>query len=548
MNEGFTPSEHEKELRKQAENRVGRIDPGALGKKSREEVLQLFHELQVHQVELEVQQEELHATAHALRESEARYRHLYQFAPNGYFTLTPDGNIEGINYAAARLLGVEPRLVPGQMLRTFVQVNCRPAFDDFFASLRYLQEPQRCEVTLLSYGRGPRNVLLEGTGLGEEPAVGPRFLVSAVDITEWKAAEVARQAQTDLLESVMQAVLTGVVVFDCVRGAQGRVVDFVYRLANPYLEQLVGRPVVGSRLLERYPGMGPSGIFARLKHVADTGVPTHFEQYYGYEGFHHWFRITAMRLGDSIVSSVEDVTERKRMEEENLRMRLSQQKALLQTIMDAQEEERRRISESLHNGVGQILYATQLNLARIDLDKMPLSLEPLRQVKQKTEQLLSDAIRETRNVSHELIPRLLQERGLAVAMEDFCRRFSHTGIQLACHGLEERLDPYLETAIYRISQELVNNIAKHAGATRARIEVLREGGQVVIEAQDNGKGIDPDKALAPGEKGKGIGLKTIQDRVKLLEGRLSIEAAPGGGTLITISLPVPRDRKLPGQA
>ncbi len=413
MNEGFTSSDHEKELRRQAEQRIRRLDPAALGEKSREEVLQLFHELQVHQVELEMQQEELHETAHALQASEARYRHLYQFAPNGYFTVSPNGIIEEINFAAARMLGVDRRLAVGLLLRTFVTVSDRPAFDDFFASLRYLQEPQRAEATLLSYGSGPRNVLLEGTGLGEAPSTGLRFLISAVDITE-----------------------------------------------------------------------------------------------------------------------------RNRLEEEHVQMRLSQQKALLQAIMEAQEEERRRISESLHNGVGQILYAARLNLDRIDLGSTPLSPETLRPAKQKTEQLLSEAIRETRRVSHELIPLLLEERGLAVAIEDFCRRFSHTGIQIACHSLQDRLDKYLETAVYRISQELVNNIVRHAGATRARIEVFREGDWVVIEAQDNGKGMDAGKALATAGKGKGIGLKTIQDRVNLLEGKLVIEAAPGGGTLVTISLPV----------
>jgi PAS domain S-box-containing protein len=413
MNEGFTPSDHEKELRRQAEHRIGRIDPAALGEKSPEEVLQLVHELQVHQVELEMQQEELHATARALQESEARYRHLYQFAPNGYFTLNPSGIIEEINLAAARLLGVDRRLAVGQLLRTFVSVNARPAFDDFFASLRHFQEPQRSEVTLLSYGSGLRSVLLEGTGLSEEPAPGLRFLISAVDITE-----------------------------------------------------------------------------------------------------------------------------RKQLEEAHVQMRLAQQKALLQAIMEAQEEERRRISESLHNGVGQILYATQLNLARIDLGSTPLLLDPLRQAKQKTEQLLADAIRETRRVSHELIPLLLQERGLAVAIEDFCRRFAHTGIQLSCHGLRGRLDRYLETAVYRIAQELVNNIIRHAGATRARIEVFRAGDRVIIEAQDNGKGMDADKVLAAAGPEKGIGLKTIRHRVNLLEGRLVIEALPGGGTLVTISLPV----------
>jgi signal transduction histidine kinase len=119
-------------------------------------------------------------------------------------------------------------------------------------------------------------------------------------------------------------------------------------------------------------------------------------------------------------------------------------------------------------------------------------------------------------------------------MEDFCQRFAHAGIQLSCHGLEERLDRHLENAVYRIAQELVNNMVRHAGATRGRIEVLREGNRVVIEAQDNGKGIDP------AQPGKGIGLRTIRDRVTLLQGTLEIDSAPGAGTMITVTLPVLR--------
>jgi PAS domain S-box-containing protein len=534
MDEGHSPSEHEQELRRRAERKLRATDPASLGDKSPLEIQQLVHELQVHQVELEIQQEELYATTHALRTSEGRYRHLYQFAPNGYFTLKTSGEIEELNFAAAALLGLDRRLAVSKLLRMFVQVHSRGDFDDFFRNLQYLHDPQRCEVTLLHYTEEPRRVLLEGAGLGEEPSAPTRFLVTAVDITERNRAEGTAREQNNLLQSVMSAVLTGLLVLDCVRDNRGEVVDFKYRLANPFIEQFTGRSLVGCRLLELYPGMRAAGIFGRLKAVADTGRPADFEQYYSGEGFNHWFRITGVKLGDGVVSSIENITARKRLEEEHLRMRLEGQQELLHAIMETQEEERRRISESLHNGVGQILYATKLNLARIEPDKTLLPPEQLRQAWQKTDQLLMEAIRETRNVSHELIPILLQERGLAVAMEDFCKRFSQTSIQLSCHGLEERLDRHLENAVYRISQELVNNMVKHAGAARGRIEVLREGDRVVIEAQDDGKGIDP------AEPGKGIGLRAIRDRVTLLQGTLEIDSAPGAGTMITVTLPILR--------
>ena len=228
-----------------------------------------------------------------------------------------------------------------------------------------------------------------------------------------------------------------------------------------------------------------------------------------------------------------DVTEIMRLEQENLDLKLGQQKALLLAIMETQEEERRRISESLHNGVGQILYATKLQLNQIDLPKSTPPTPSFIEAKKMADYLLSEAIRETRQVSHELIPLLLEEQGLEIAIADFCNRFALTGIQFICYGLKQRLERPLEIAIYRIAQELVNNIVKHAQATRARIEVYQEEDFIILEAQDDGQGMKVIPASRPG-----IGLKTIQDRVELLEGTLEIDSSPGKGTLITISLPL----------
>ncbi|MDJ1480940.1 PAS domain S-box protein [Cytophagaceae bacterium YF14B1] len=232
-----------------------------------------------------------------------------------------------------------------------------------------------------------------------------------------------------------------------------------------------------------------------------------------------------------------DISELKRLEEENIKIQIEQQKQLLLAILEAQEEERRRISESLHNGVGQILYATKLNLNQLELylesNDKPMVQKSLR----ATEAMLVDAIAETRRASHELVPILLKEYGLDKAIKDFCTRFSGSGIEFACHGLEERFPDYLEAAIYRIAQELANNIVKHSGATRARIEVTHDDQFIYVEAQDNGKGIQTPKPDSS-KSGKGIGMKTIEDRVKLLEGTIEIESAPGNGTLITIILPL----------
>jgi PAS domain S-box-containing protein len=224
-----------------------------------------------------------------------------------------------------------------------------------------------------------------------------------------------------------------------------------------------------------------------------------------------------------------DISEVKRLEKENLQMRLNQQKNLLLAILNAQEEERRRISESLHNGVGQILFATKLNLDQV------ARLVPSQAIK-TTEKLLEDAIIETRRVSHELVPVILKDFGLREAIQDICNIYNQKSLQVHCRleGLKERLESYLELAVYRISQELLNNVVKHAQATEATLHLSKRADHMILQVQDNGIGLTKEEI-----KTKGIGLRTIRDRVKLLNGTVSITSPKAGkGTLITIRIPV----------
>lgn len=225
-----------------------------------------------------------------------------------------------------------------------------------------------------------------------------------------------------------------------------------------------------------------------------------------------------------------DISEVKRLEQENLKIRLNQQKAQLIAVLEAQEEERRRISESLHNGVGQILYATKLNLERVT------QLSETKEALQTVGELLSEAIKETRRVSHELVPVLLNDFGLKEALQDLCRKYENCSLFLRCQieGLHEGLEPYLEVALYRISQELINNIVRHSEATAASLMFNIQEEQINLEVRDNGKGF-----IYQEGKTKGIGLQSIENRVKLLNGTLSITTPKTGkGTLVTITVPV----------
>jgi PAS domain S-box-containing protein len=234
-----------------------------------------------------------------------------------------------------------------------------------------------------------------------------------------------------------------------------------------------------------------------------------------------WLEVTTSPITAGILLCFADITEHKRQEE-----------GLMLAIQEAQEAERKRISEGLHNGVAQLLYAAKLKLDQISWD---METARLAEYKKQVDHFLLEAISETRRISHELMPGILGEMGLEAAIEDIGCNLSDARLDLQCrvYPLDHPMEKHLQLAIYRIVQELANNIVKHAGATKASIQLRQQKGYLVLLAEDNGVGFEP-KADHP----QGIGLKAIRDRVSLLQGTMEIDSRPNTGTLISIYLPL----------
>ncbi|SNS01704.1 PAS domain S-box protein [Hymenobacter mucosus] len=222
-----------------------------------------------------------------------------------------------------------------------------------------------------------------------------------------------------------------------------------------------------------------------------------------------------------------DVTERNALQAETTQLKLRQQKEVLSAILTTQEEERRRIAEGLHNGVGQLLYAT-----RLSLDNMPTS-EPVR----TSQRLLDEAIRATRSISFELTPGILEDFGLSTALRELVKRVParHLAVDLNLTHLDEPLPRLLQIAVYRIVQELLSNVMKHAQAQEVFVQVARAEGIVHISVEDDGIGFDPDAERVE----QGIGLAGIRTRVELLSGTITIRSLLGRGTTVSLELPLP---------
>jgi signal transduction histidine kinase len=235
-----------------------------------------------------------------------------------------------------------------------------------------------------------------------------------------------------------------------------------------------------------------------------------------------------------ILGIVRDATHQKRQQKADTQVQLAQQKMVMDTILITQNEERKRIAEALHNSLAQLLYAAKLNLEDIQAEAdLGNSIKtPLRRVTD----FLEEAIKETRTLAHELIPRVLVDFGLKSALKDLATRLSTNSFAVRCvvTGFDEPKDYEFETHLFRFVQELLNNVMKHAEATEALVQVVDKGTGVRVRVQDNGKGMPK-----PGEgtSSKGIGLNTLRNRSKLLGGTMVIDSTPGDGTCITIDIP-----------
>ncbi|MBC7865681.1 MAG: tetratricopeptide repeat protein [Bacteroidia bacterium] len=215
---------------------------------------------------------------------------------------------------------------------------------------------------------------------------------------------------------------------------------------------------------------------------------------------------------------------------------LKQQELRNRAIIEAEEKERRRIARDLHDGVGQMLSAAKLNLSNLEgyLKNGPQNQWDM--IKNSIE-LVDDSVREVRQVSHNLMPNALIQFGLVRAVRDFISKISSSEtlkIDLEIIGLNERLEPTTETVLYRVLQELVNNVIKHSEANHLSIQVIRHDKELTVMLEDNGKGFDTILVT----EAKGIGLANIISRINFLNGNVNFDSSPGRGTTVTIEIPL----------
>ena len=208
-------------------------------------------------------------------------------------------------------------------------------------------------------------------------------------------------------------------------------------------------------------------------------------------------------------------------------------------LLLSQEEERRKISRELHDEAGQLLSTLKINLDMIG-KQLPQGLESLQQLVTKSTQLVDQSSLEIKRICTNLLPSVLESLGLEAALASYIDGFTQShGIDAEFNScqIKERLPFEIERVIYRVVQESLNNVAKHAGASRLTVNLIDTPSSIIATIDDNGVGFDLKKTLSSQEVNRGLGLLGIKERVALVKGKVSIKSEMGSGTLIRLEIP-----------
>ena len=437
----------DEDLRRRAEDqlRQGRKRVGAGGHESATDIRRTLHELHVHQIELELQNEALQVARNEAESALEKYTDLYDFAPVGYFSLDECGRIMEANLTGAAMLGVNRSWLVGQRLPRFVAQAERTILTAFLERLFSKPGGQLCEVTLEKAGGTSFCAHLHGLSAGSA-CTGCRVAVS--DITAIKQVEQAMYR----LEAMS--------------------------VANEKLSLEIARRQIVEESLK--------GSERQQRHLL---AQSHIMQ--------------------------------------------GQLRRLTHQVMQAQEDERKRIGIELHDDITQTLVG-------INLDLEALAREPAGDSRKLKARIVraQRAVEKAVNIAHrfarDLRPAMLDDLGLISALHAYVKSFSRkTGIRVgltAFAGVENVIGPK-RTTLYRVALEALANVASHAQATRADVSFQRVPGGLLMQITDNGKAFDVEGVLHANE-GKRLGLIGMRERMEMVGGKFSIVSVPGTGTTV----------------
>lgn len=405
-----------------------------------------------------------------------------------------------------------------------------------------------------------------------------RFSGAIIDISELKAPEKKTDELLFRLEQqsrILDITLSSISDFAYIFDRDGRFIFVNQALLN--LWGLTPQDAVGKNFFElKYPDELAARLQKQIQEVFETGVgltdETEYTSQTGAGGYYEYiFRPVFDREGnvELVAGSTRNITERKGVEAE-LRQSQEQLRGLAESLesqvqartreleirtndvvfqseqlrelsirlMTTQDEERRRIAREMHDSAGQIIAALSMNLAQIS-SLIGDDNQKLGELANQARTFAKELEKEIRTTSYLLHPPMLDELGLRAALVWYVEGLEQrAGIQVRLSVTEfGRLPAELELAIFRVVQECLTNIHRHSNSKTADINICADGAGFVIEVRDFGKGISAEHLAELQNRGGGVGLRGMRERVRPYAGEVRIDSQEGHGTMITITLP-----------
>jgi len=324
-------------------------------------------------------------------------------------------------------------------------------------------------------------------------------------------------------------------------------------LFNAAAEKIFGCPAaeaVGGPLDRFIPERFRAAHRGHIRHFGETGTTTRMMgarlALFGLRAGGKEFPIDAsisqvMIEGRKLYTVIlRDITERKRVEDA-LERSHQELRELSAAMHEVREAERLRIARELHDELAQWLTAIKMDVSWLS-SRLPREQPQLVDKAEKMKKLVDTTVAAVRRIAADLRPVMLDDLGLVAALESLLHDLSQrTGIVVSFEADEAGLDfgEPLSSALYRIAQEALTNVARHAQATEVRVRIRIDGDRLVLMVRDNGRGFDPDAAGGR----KFYGILGIRERAYTLGGATRIERHPGGGTMVEVVIPVARYRR-----